>query len=107
MTVLAREDATEARLWQLPEVGAGTRAPPPNLRTLRQLEDVEQRAREDGYAAGLAEGRAAARAEVAAQVTRIQSIVAALAAAVRESRRGRRERARIARDDRCDAHRAP
>src|SRR4051812_10284545 len=79
MTVLARENATEARLWELPEVGAGTKAPSPNLRTLRQLEDVEQRAREDGYTAGLAEGRVAARAEVAAQVARIQSIVAALA----------------------------
>jgi flagellar assembly protein FliH len=80
MTVLAREDVTEARRWELPEVGAGTKAPPPNLRTLRQLEDVEQRAREDGYAAGLAEGRAAARSEVAAQVARIESIIAALAA---------------------------
>jgi len=80
MTVLAREDATEARRWEMPEVGASTKAPPPNLRTLRQLEDVEQRAREDGYAAGLAEGRAAARAEATAQVARIQSIVAALAA---------------------------
>ena len=26
MTVLAREDATEARRWELPEVGAGTKA---------------------------------------------------------------------------------
>ncbi len=80
MTVLAREDATEARRWEMPEVGASTKAPAPNLRTLRQLEDVEQRAREDGYAAGLAEGRTAARVEVAAQVARIQAIVAALAA---------------------------
>lgn len=80
MTVLAREDATEARRWEMPEVGAGTKTPPPNLRTLRQLEDVEQRAREDGYAAGLAEGRAAAKAELSAHVARIEAIVAALAA---------------------------
>ncbi|HKE47043.1 MAG TPA: flagellar assembly protein FliH, partial [Rhodanobacteraceae bacterium] len=49
-------------------------------RTLRQLEDVEQRAREDGYAAGLAEGRAAGRAQVAAEVARIHAIAEALAA---------------------------
>lgn len=79
MTVLAREDATEARRWEMPEVGATTK-PAPNLRTLRQLEDVEQRAREDGYAAGLAEGRTAAKAEIAAQVARIQAIATALAA---------------------------
>jgi flagellar assembly protein FliH len=64
----------------MPEVGASTKASAPNLRTLRQLEDVEQRAREDGYAAGLAEGRAAAKSEIAAQVARIEAIVAALAA---------------------------
>jgi flagellar assembly protein FliH len=80
MSVIAREDVAEARRWEMPEVGAGTKAPQPNLRTLRQIEDIEQRAREDGYAAGLAEGRAAARAEVSAQVARIEAIVAALAA---------------------------
>ena len=80
MTVLAREDIAEARRWELPEVGTGTKPPPPNLRTLRQLEDVEQRARDDGYAAGLAEGRAAGRAQVAAEVARIHAIADALAA---------------------------
>jgi len=80
VSVLAREDVGEFRRWELPEVGHGANAAAPNLRTLRQLEDVEQRAREDGYAAGLAEGRAAARSEVAAQVVRIEAIVAALAA---------------------------
>lgn len=80
MSVLAREDIADARRWELPEVGENGRPVPPNLRTLRQLEEVEQRAREDGYAAGLAEGRAAARSELAAQVARIQAIVAAIAA---------------------------
>lgn len=80
MSVLPREDVADARRWELPEVGESGRPVPPNLRTLRQLEEVEQRAREDGYAAGLAEGRAAARAELAAQVARIEAIVAAIAA---------------------------
>lgn len=80
MSVLARENVGEFRRWELPEVGTGSNAAAPNLRTLRQVEDIEQRAREDGYAAGLAEGRAAAKTELAAQVARIQAIVAALAA---------------------------
>jgi flagellar assembly protein FliH len=81
MSYLAREDIGEVRRWQVPDVGDVAAKPaPPSLKTLRQLEDVEQRAREDGYAAGLAEGRAAARAEIAAEVARIQSIVAAIAA---------------------------
>lgn len=80
MTVLAREQVGEFRRWEMPEVGAGANAASPNLRTLRQVEDIEQGAREDGYAAGLEEGRAAARTEIMAQVARIQAIVAALAA---------------------------
>ena len=80
MTVLAREELAEVRRWEMPEVGAPANPVPSNLRTLRQVEDIEQRAREDGYAAGLAEGRAAARSEITAQVARIQSIIGAIAA---------------------------
>ena len=81
MTVLVREDLADVRRWELPEVGAAIARPAPSsLKTLRQVEDIEQRAREDGFAAGLAEGRAAGRAEIAAEVARIQSIVAAIAA---------------------------
>jgi len=81
VSFLARENVGDVRRWELPEVGQPAAKPvPANLKTLRQIEDIEQRAREDGYAAGLAEGRAAARAEIAAQVARIQAIVDALAA---------------------------
>jgi flagellar assembly protein FliH len=80
MNVLAREDIAEVRRWELPEVGAPSQAARAGLRTLRQLEDIEQRAREDGRAAGLEEGRQLARAELAAQISRIDGIVRALAA---------------------------
>jgi flagellar assembly protein FliH len=80
MSILSRESVGEFRRWELPEVGPGANAAAPNLRTLRQLEDIDQRAREEGFASGLAEGRLAGAAEIAAQVARISAIVNALEA---------------------------
>ncbi len=81
-SVTRREDATDAQTWSAPDVGCdalvenGAWHP----RTLRQLEETEQRAHEEGYRDGLAAGRAAAREELAAQVARIGAIVQALQA---------------------------
>jgi len=80
MSILSRENVGEFRRWELPDVGPGANAAAPNLRTLRQLEDIDQRAREEGFASGLAEGRLAGAAEIATQVARISAIVSALEA---------------------------
>lgn len=79
---IPREAAVDARRWELPDVGSADAGPLAawHPRALRQIEDVEQRAREDGYARGLAEGRDAARAELVAQVARVESLLAALVA---------------------------
>lgn len=85
-TVYRREDALDAQLWSAPQVSAealvenGAWHP----RTLRQLEETEQRAHEEGYRDGLVAGRAAAREELAAQVRRIEAIVQALQAPLDE-----------------------
>jgi flagellar assembly protein FliH len=82
VAVLSRENAGDAQVWNLPNVGAdpmvegGAWHP----RTLRQLEETEQRAYDDGHARGLAEGRIAAAAELAEQIRRIDALVAALQA---------------------------
>ncbi len=85
-SVYRREDTLDAQAWSAPEVSAealvenGAWHP----RTLRQLEETEQRAHEEGYRDGLAAGRAAARDELAEQVRRIGAIVQALQAPLDE-----------------------
>ncbi|HMM66627.1 MAG TPA: FliH/SctL family protein [Dokdonella sp.] len=85
-SVYRREDTTDAQPWSAPDVTAhalvenGAWHP----RTLRQLEETEQRAHEEGYRDGLAAGRAAAREELAVQVRRIDAIVQALQAPLDE-----------------------
>lgn len=78
--VLGREQAAEARRWEQPVLGvpasAATAAAP---RTVRQLEALEQQAREEGHAQGLAEGRAAAALELAQRVREVESLLDALA----------------------------
>ena len=85
-SVFRREDTADAQPWSVPEVTAdalvenGTWHP----RTLRQLEETEQRAHQEGYRDGLAAGRAAAHEELAEQVRRIDAIVQALQAPLDE-----------------------
>ncbi len=85
-SVYRREDTADAQPWSAPDVTAhalvenGAWHP----RTLRQLEETEQRAHEEGYRDGLAAGRAAAREELAVQVRRIDAIVQALQAPLDE-----------------------
>lgn len=85
-SVYRREETLGAQTWSAPEVTAdalvenGAWHP----RTLRQLEETERRAHEEGYRDGLAAGRAAAREELAAQVRRIDAIVHALQAPLDE-----------------------
>ncbi|WP_440224674.1 FliH/SctL family protein [Dokdonella sp. MW10] len=82
VSVLPREQAGDAQVWSVPDVAEEPLAEGGawHPRTLRQLEETEQRARDEGYARGLDEGRRAATAELAEQVRRIDAIVAALQA---------------------------
>ncbi|MGO4702148.1 FliH/SctL family protein [Dyella sp. 2RAB6] len=81
---LSREQLKEFRRWELPEVGAPkasdaaaqAQAAPP---TVADLEGLEREARDAGYAAGLAEGRAAAEAERREQLARFDGILHAAA----------------------------
>lgn len=75
--------ATEFQRWELPEVGS---APPPEKAeasppqpTVRELEALEEQAREAGFAAGRDEGLAAAKTESDQQMARLLGIYEAAA----------------------------
>jgi flagellar assembly protein FliH len=83
--VLSREKISEFDRWQPPSVGAAPAvevdpepAAPPGP-TILELEEIERQAREEGYAAGLAEGRAAAKKELDERLTRLDGICSAAA----------------------------
>lgn len=69
--------------WELPQVGilqpalrAATAAPQP---TVRELEAIERQAREEGYAAGRAEGLLAAQQQLREQMARLDALYHAAA----------------------------
>jgi len=80
--ILSRETIPAFDRWEPPSVGADTPvaepAPPPGP-TLYELEEIERQAREEGYAAGLAEGRAAAKKELDERLARLDAICTAAA----------------------------
>jgi flagellar assembly protein FliH len=83
--VLSREKISIFDRWEPPSVGAAPAleadpepAAPPGP-TLLELEDIERHAREEGYAAGLAEGRAAAKKELDERLARLDAICTAAA----------------------------
>lgn len=84
MSVLGRDEASAYERWELPPVGepavrrAKEEAPSP-LPTIAELEAVERQAREEGFNAGLAEGRATARRELLSQTGRLEALYAAAA----------------------------
>lgn len=70
--------AMDFRRWELPQVGA---APEPSAAadatpqpTVRELEALEQQARDEGRAAGLAEGRAAAAQELRERLAQLDAV---------------------------------
>ena len=83
--VLSREKISEFDRWQPPLVGAAPAVEPdpepaaPPGPTILELEDIERQAREEGYAAGLAEGRAAAKNELDERLVRLDGICSAAA----------------------------
>lgn len=80
--VLSRETIATFDRWEPPSVGgeppvAEPAAPPGPA--LHELEDIERQAREEGYAAGLAEGRAAAKQQLDERLARLEAICTAAA----------------------------
>ncbi|MBE1159514.1 FliH/SctL family protein [Dyella acidiphila] len=83
--ILSRDIIDNFNRWEPPSVGASLvahteqePAQPPGP-TLLELEEIERQAREEGYAAGLAEGRAAAKKELDERVGRLDAICTAAA----------------------------
>ncbi|HUW52680.1 MAG TPA: flagellar assembly protein FliH [Rhodanobacter sp.] len=82
--IAAGSDATAGiQRWELPNVGclqpvskAANAVPQP---TVRELEALEQQAREEGFAAGRAEGLAAARQQTDERLTRLDALYEAAA----------------------------
>jgi flagellar assembly protein FliH len=83
-TFFSREQLKDFRRWELPEVGepkpaAAAAEAQAVLPTVADLEGLEREAREAGHAAGLAEGRAAAEAELRERLARLDGILHAAA----------------------------
>lgn len=84
MSVLSRDGASGFQRWEPPQVGAPVTpaaakpeaAPRP---TVFELEALEKQARDEGYAAGRAEGLASARQETDARLARLQALYASAA----------------------------
>ncbi|GLQ86773.1 FliH/SctL family protein [Dyella flagellata] len=78
--VLSRETIAGFDRWEPPSVGsdqvAAEPAAPPGP-TVYELEEIERQAREEGYATGLAEGRAAAKKELDERLGRLDTILSA------------------------------
>ena len=85
-SILARERVDQFERWELPIVGGpdphvarqeveddGPRRP-----TVAEIEAIERQAREEGFNAGLNEGRAMAKRELAEQVARLEALFAAV-----------------------------
>jgi flagellar assembly protein FliH len=83
--ILTRETIDIFDRWEPPVVGA-VESPAPSEEpaappgpTILELEEIERQAREEGYAAGLAEGRAAAKKELDDRLARLDAICVAAA----------------------------
>lgn len=85
-SILSRERVERFERWELPVVGAPAPEPAaeaaedagPQRPTVAEIEAIERQAREEGFNAGLNEGRAMAKRELAAQVARVDAIIAAM-----------------------------
>jgi flagellar assembly protein FliH len=81
-SVLSRDKIPLFDKWEPPTVGdhrpVAEPEPAPGP-TVYELEEIERQAREEGYAAGLAEGRAAAKSQLDERLARLEAICAAAA----------------------------
>ncbi len=82
-SVLSRDSIVSFERWDAPQMGAAVRQEVPSVAppgpTVFELEEIERHAREEGYAAGIAEGRAAAKAELDEQLARFEALCLAAA----------------------------
>ncbi|MBB3225594.1 flagellar assembly protein FliH [Luteibacter sp. Sphag1AF] len=86
-SILARERVEQYERWEFPVVDGIDAAPAndpkvevdegPHRPTVAEIEAIERQAREEGFNAGLAEGRATAHRELQAQVARLEALYAA------------------------------
>lgn len=81
-SVLSRDKIPLFDKWEPPAVGDRPPVAAPELApgpTVYELEEIERQAREEGYAAGLAEGRAAAKSQLDERLARLEAILVAAA----------------------------
>lgn len=83
MAAAVHNAVADFQRWELPNVGthpassnAADASPQP---TVRELAALEQQAREEGYSAGLAEGREAARLQLSQRVAQLDALYEAAA----------------------------
>ena len=84
-SILSRERVERFERWELPVVGAPdpvvAEEPEdegPQRPTVAEIEAIERQAREEGFNAGLNEGRAMAKRELTAQVARVEALIEAV-----------------------------
>jgi flagellar assembly protein FliH len=81
-SVLSRDKIPLYDKWEPPTVGdhrpVAEPEPAPGP-TVYELEEIERQAREEGYTAGLAEGRAAAKSQLDERLARLEAICSAVA----------------------------
>lgn len=85
-SILSRERVDQFERWELPVVGGSAVHPVeeaeedegPHRPTVAEIEAIERQAREEGFNAGLNEGRAMAKRELTAQVARLDALFAAV-----------------------------
>ncbi|UPG93486.1 FliH/SctL family protein [Luteibacter aegosomatissinici] len=85
-SILSRERVDQFERWELPVVGGvpvqhadeAEEDDVPHRPTVAEIEAIERQAREEGFNAGLNEGRAMAKRELAAHVARLDALFAAV-----------------------------
>ncbi|HET6554919.1 MAG TPA: flagellar assembly protein FliH [Dyella sp.] len=87
-SLLNRDNVIAFERWMPPEVGVPSAVEPAQAEpvvqpTVRELEALEQQAREEGYSAGHAEGMAAARDLINTRVARLDALLDAAARPLR------------------------
>lgn len=75
--IIRANDLQGCETWHVPEVGTGDEAQRPV--TARQLEEIQEQARREGFEEGLGEGREAGAREFSEHIQRLEQLVSALA----------------------------
>jgi flagellar assembly protein FliH len=78
--VIPKEELSGIENWSLPEVNpAGKREPAARPLTARQIEELQQQARQEGFQQGRREGLEAGKREIMARVHELESLMQTLA----------------------------